>query len=681
MKDLFLKLAGVNSESAFYRKYPTEQDFFKAYPNAKAMKCADGGMMNKGGIPIQAESYGGQPEQVVLPDGQIESVSANTNHENMGEDDVTDVLPQGSHIQSARNTLKPQQYASLMKMFAPETADKDMEKLEQVYKAKYGKKKNKDISPADITEYAKKSYQKEPTPNSFNTEKLVEGNKKSFVDLGITMNDLIKAGKSAASNGMQNGGRVNKYAEGTNPNGVSYYNQPTDEYGNPIGYYSQANIPQSVNPLVDEGVSNWVNPIANDYNYLKDKGYLTYDPKIGKMRANLPSNMPYGEKIKYAQAIEQMNIGNVRQSKTKGYNNFYGGITPSDFSRYYVEQATGKKYQGNVDEKTALKDYFNLIGFKVDEKALANPDKIFQMPGYKQAYEAYSRNTPNMRPILGQDTYYGFEHLKAPTPNQTQPSVIGQTPLAKEEPFVGKKIGDLGDYSINGTIPEQQAPKSRYYSGLLERQLGMGLDANNAELNAYLSNTPMYQMETPDTYIRSRKTEVPIGNILYNIEKAQRNSANALANQTGDWSTLAGNIANAGATAMNQVGTTLSALNEKNVNLYNDQQALEQGLLEGNMGVRNNNLYNSQKLLNEKRNLVGQKSVKDAEMYSNYVKSLSENQQKEQSDKLALMSYMGAYPELFKGGQGQQVANRILGTYGGYNNPYAGTLLDYLTNR
>jgi hypothetical protein len=239
----------------------------------------------------------------------------------------------------------------------------------------------------------------------------------------------------------------------------------------------------------------------------------------------------------------------------------------------------------------------------------------------------------------------------------------------------------MGNYAVTGTSPVQTPRRSRYYSGLLEGQLGRGLGANEAELQAFLSNTPLYQMETPDTYIRSRKNEIPIGNILYNIEKTQRNAANALANQTGDWSTLAGNIANQGAAAMNQVGDTLSNLNQQNINLYNQTQGLQQNLLQGNMGIRNWNLYNRDKLANEKRNLFGQKAVKDAEMYSNYVKKMSENQQKEQQDRLALLSTMGAYPETFKGGPGQEVANNILGTYGGYNNPFSGSLLGYLMNR
>lgn len=42
MKKQFLKIAGVNSEAAFYKKYPTEEAFFAAHPEAR--KMAMGGM-------------------------------------------------------------------------------------------------------------------------------------------------------------------------------------------------------------------------------------------------------------------------------------------------------------------------------------------------------------------------------------------------------------------------------------------------------------------------------------------------------------------------------------------------------------------------------------------------------------------------------------------------------------
>ena len=42
MKKEFLKIAGVKSERAFYEKYPSEEAFFKAHPDA-LKKMAKGG--------------------------------------------------------------------------------------------------------------------------------------------------------------------------------------------------------------------------------------------------------------------------------------------------------------------------------------------------------------------------------------------------------------------------------------------------------------------------------------------------------------------------------------------------------------------------------------------------------------------------------------------------------------
>jgi hypothetical protein len=57
MKAEFLKLAGVKTEKAFYKKYPTEAAFFKAHPEAKKMikKAQVGADVNKNGIPDYLE--------------------------------------------------------------------------------------------------------------------------------------------------------------------------------------------------------------------------------------------------------------------------------------------------------------------------------------------------------------------------------------------------------------------------------------------------------------------------------------------------------------------------------------------------------------------------------------------------------------------------------------------------
>jgi hypothetical protein len=626
-------------------EYPT-------YLERGGMLYEEGGMLNSmtEAIPVQTEKFQGQAEQVALPDGTIKSVDATTSHENMADNTVTDFLPGGSHIQSARNKLSPDQYAQLMQMFKPESAEQDIKKLAQVYQSKYGKKNGKKLSPADISEYAKNKYQTESTPNAFDTDKLKEGNKKAYLELSMQMNDLIKSGKEIAEGKMpeQNpmmawGGNVSKYVDGTGFTGV--------------------------------------NPIADEYDELMKAGYIKYDPAIGKIRANLPKNMPYKEKIRLGQAIEQMGLQNIRQSKTPGYDNFFGGNTPYDYARFFVENTTGKPYNDNVTEKEVVKDYFNLLKINPSEEDLKNPASLFKIPGFDKAYQAYVNETPGMRESFGIPTLgdtpniLGIQQWKArPLKTQLEPAVIPPSQQTPGEKVASPQLGETTPVSPAARIPMQ----NRFNYGLLEGQLGRGLSANQAMLNASLGLNPLYVMETPDTYIRSRKNEIPVGNILYNIEKAQRNTANALADQTGDWSTLAGNIANSGASAYNQIGDTLSALNEKNINLYNETQGLQQGLLGENVDVRNQNLTNMQNMLNFKRNLFGQKAVKDAELYSNYAKSMSENAQKEQNQKMELLNIMASKPDMFRGEQGQRFANQIMGNYGSYNNPFAGTLLNFI---
>ena len=684
----------ANKVMANKEKYPTNVVQMANFArNAAKWKKQDGGDINAlntlyNKMPVQTESYQGQPEQVVLPDGTIESVNATQSHENMSDNQITDVLPTGSHIQSSRNKYTPAQYQQLIDMFTPEVAKERMEQIAQITKGK-----NKKISPAEISEYAKNKYQKQSTPNSFDTNKLKESNKQSFVDLSIQMNDLIKAGKELAEGAlpeemmMAYGGMVNKYQKGTNSNtGVTSLRPELDEFGNPIDFNTGINYNTGV---LDEGTSTWVNPIYDTYQDLITRGILKYNPnlgnevinrqKVGKLQVNFPQSMAYEEYLPLAQAIEQMDLANVRQSKTPGYKTYFGGNNPFFDARYFVEKARGKTYDKNVSKETVFKDYFTELGIEPTAELIKNAEKILDSPEGEKIYNAYLKKTPGMRPnpynvpTLG-DTpkLKGIQQLKAVPPKQ-QPAAT-TTP---ETP--AQKAADLELARINAVAGARQMPmQNRFNYGLLEGQLGRGLSANEAYLNAAMDLDPLYIMETPDTYIRSRKNEIPIGNILYNIEKAQRNSANALAAQTGDWSTLASNIANAGASAMNQVGDTLSALNTQNVGLYNTTQGLQQGLLGENIDVRNQNLTNAQNMANLKRNLLGQKAVRDAELYSQYAKSMGENTQKEQNQRLELLNIMAAKPDMFRGEKGQRFANQIMGNYGSFNNPFAGSPLDFI---
>jgi hypothetical protein len=57
---------------------------------------------------------------------------------------------------------------------------------------------------------------------------------------------------------------------------------------------------------------------------------------------------------------------------------------------------------------------------------------------------------------------------------------------------------------------------------------------------------------------------------------------------------------------------------------------------------------------------------------------MSENAQKEQNQKMELLNIMASKPDMFRGEQGQRFANQIMGNYGSYNNPFAGTLLNFI---
>jgi hypothetical protein len=598
----------ANKVMANKDKYPTNVVQMANFArNAAKWKKQDGGEIDAldtlyNRMPVQTESYQGQPEQVVLPDGTIQSVNATQSHESMSDNEITDVLPTGSHIQSSRNKYTPAQYQQLIDMFTPEVAKERMLQIEQITKGK-----NKKISPAEISEYAKNKYQKKSTPNSFNTDKLKESNKQSFVDLSIQMNDLIKAGKELAEGQMQlpmenpmmaYGGMVNKYQDGTNSN-VKIVTYPGGKTKTPTGK-------------------------ENKYN--KDASYLT-------QWEDLIPGISKKSNIEAQELIYDYTLKNNPEEIKNMWSSY--GLTSQGMKdpRFKTKYPTG-----TIDSSTLT------------------PEELMSL---RSAYA---------------DSFFGARQLepkRKATPVTT--SVTPQTPA--------EKAANLELARINAVAGAKQMPmQNRFNYGLLEGQLGRGLAANEAYTNAAMDLDPLYIMETPDTYIRSRKNEIPIGNILYNIERAQRNSANALAAQTGDWSTLASNIANAGASAMNQVGDTLSALNTQNVGLYNTTQGLQQGLLADNMDVRNQNLTAAQNLANLKRNLLGKKAVTDAELYSQYVKSMGENTQKEQNQKLALLDIMAAKPDMFRGEQGQRFANQIMGTTGSFNNPFAGSPLDFLFN-
>jgi hypothetical protein len=423
---------------------------------------------------------------------------------------------------------------------------------------------------------------------------------------------------------------------------------------------------------VGGGVNYFLNELFNpettiSRNSIKDK-------KTGKYRLNMASDLPLEAKLFIEQAAEKYGLKNLIQGYTPNTGNkFAGGLKGEDFEKKLAFTTLGEEdYNKIKDNPNAIREVaYKAIGFKPTGTVDYNNPEFYNQ--FKKAFE--SKIPENMRPAFGSTGPMGLDYWNAlKMPVKPKPIPVVETP--------GEKVANPTLGSVDAVLPTAKIPQNnRFNFGLLNKQLNYGLDANERATQELMGLNPIYQMETPDTYIRSRKSEIPIGNILYNIEKAQRNTANALADQTGDWSTLAGNIANAGANAYNQIGDTLTAINEKNVGLYNTKQDLEQKLLGENMDIRNQNLYSMQDILNKKKNLLAKKYVSNSELMNNYYKSMMENQQQEQNQKLNLLGTIASKPDMFRGEQGQQYVNQVLGTTGSYDNPFVGTIFDMFRNK
>lgn len=55
---------------------------------------------------IQTELYRKNPERLIFPDGKIVRVNATTSHERMDDDDITDIVPVGTYVASARPDMR-----------------------------------------------------------------------------------------------------------------------------------------------------------------------------------------------------------------------------------------------------------------------------------------------------------------------------------------------------------------------------------------------------------------------------------------------------------------------------------------------------------------------------------------------------------------------------------------------
>jgi hypothetical protein len=243
--------------------------------------------------PIQAEEFEGQKETIALPDDQLIETNAEAPHEQMPDQQITDVLPENSYVFSARNKLSAKTAMQLLLELGMDK--KDVNKL----------KGKKEISPVDVSNLAKPTKN---TANDYQTSELKERNRQAVLEKAKTFNELLKVLNPEEQPQMAGGGSLlnpNTYSPFAipqiamptfNPNlnttftGKDYFTQRTPQISPFVNYQvpdvslNYQNTPNSYNPFatakMDLKTGIFPKPTTNYF------GGSPYADSIAEKRAN-----------------------------------------------------------------------------------------------------------------------------------------------------------------------------------------------------------------------------------------------------------------------------------------------------------------------------------------------------------------------------------------------------------
>ena len=249
-----------------------------------------GGYVNS---PIQAEEFQGQKETIALPNDQLIETNAEAPHEQMPDQQITDVLPENSYVFSARNKLSAKTAMQLLLELGMDK--KDVNKL----------KGKKEISPVDVSNLAKPTKN---TANDYQTSELKERNRQAVLEKAKTFNELLKVLNPEEQPQMAGGGSLlnpNTYSPFAipqiamptfNPNlnttftGKDYFTQRTPQISPFVNYQvpdvslNYQNTPNSYNPFatakMDLKTGIFPKPTTNYF------GGSPYADSIAEKRAN-----------------------------------------------------------------------------------------------------------------------------------------------------------------------------------------------------------------------------------------------------------------------------------------------------------------------------------------------------------------------------------------------------------
>lgn len=299
--------------------------------------------------------------------------------------------------------------------------------------------------------------------------------------------------------------------------------------------------------------------------------YLKYDKTKGRFRLEVPSTIPYEERIQIADFLTKNNaFKTIVQSSDYNinpkdyYEGFYAGLKPEHFEERLVREQLGDDAANALTPLDRRKKAFEILGIdtsKIPLATLANTKQLYT-PEFTQKtfYPAFTKFLPEgtYRPELKDDDQLGFEHydaLKAKKPVQKQ-TVNTQNNEDEYEPekrnYYEREpvVGGTG-WSKNATLNFMNAALAQRYKGF-------------PHLAKVDLQTPGYVLEAPNQLIQNAQSS------LKNVTDLAQN-------------TMPANVAFAsslGATGqgLEQASNAIAGVNNRNVQTVNQFSNIASGI-------------------------------------------------------------------------------------------------------
>jgi hypothetical protein len=334
------------------------------------------------------------------------------------------------------------------------------------------------------------------------------------------------------------------------------------------------------------------------------KGVSSYGN--GKYRALAGNDYGYDDKKKLASSATLIGFDKKNspfsQRKTPGYNDFYGGMKPSDYERRIVEEMEGAEAIKDLDQKQLREKAFKIMGIEATPEMLTKSDKeLYNDPKFfnETFYPAFTNLLPEAtyRPDLKDDKLMGYEHFDAlrkedeippitPTPEKTPdtsitPDKLETTEDPKEGFWLQDKLRGMQDlrnrFGVKKYMPrnfrvDPVITPPTFYSP--ERELAANEEMVNATLDTLRAFTGPQQLS-------ARASEI-----------AGKGAANA-ANILGRYNNMNVDVANRDVLRRDALMSAAAEFNTKGLSDYYDKTVIANQAYDNAKRAMDENIVNT----------------------------------------------------------------------------------------